>query len=77
MNPDYIKLAQIAYDTVLQTMIEGETTHPANEWQDISTADHAEHIKMHIGKHRRDKTEDHIAHALTRLAMIKYLESKP
>lgn len=74
MNADYIKLAQIAYGTVLQTMIDGEKEHGADGWKVLSVADHAEHIKAHIGKHRMDKSEDHIAHALTRCAMIKYLE---
>ncbi len=74
MNPDYEKLAKVAYDTVLQTMIEGERAHGTDEWMALSVPDHAEHIKAHIGKYRRDKSEDHVAHALTRCAMIKYLE---
>jgi len=75
MNPDYIKLAQIAYDTVLQTMLEGEKKHGTGGWKNKSLAYH----KFHISEHADyalcgDTKEDHIAHAMTRCAMIKYLE---
>ncbi len=80
MNPIYTKLAQLAYDTVLQTMIEGEKTHPDNPidgWKDANIPTHGLHIVDHIYKHSKgDKTEDHIAHMLTRCAMIKYLEGE-
>lgn len=77
MNPDYIKLAQIAYDTVLRTMREGEKTHPDNDWQDVDKIDHLCHANHHIIDYiANDKSADHIAHALTRCAMIKYLEAE-
>ena len=75
INADYVKLAQIAYDTVLQTMIEGEKEHGANGWKDMPVYEHGLHATVHtIGYGAGDKSEDHIAHAMTRCAMIKYLE---
>ncbi len=77
INPIYIKLAQIAYDTVLQTMIEGEKEHGANGWKDMPVYEHGLHATVHtIGYGAGDKSEDHIAHAMTRCAMIKYLENR-
>lgn len=76
MNPDYIKLAQIAYDTVLQTMIEGEKTHPVNDWQGISIADHTAHAADHLVKWSKGFTDElHLEHLITRLTMIKCLEA--
>jgi hypothetical protein len=75
MNPEYIKLAQIAYDTVLATMQEGETTHPAQEWQEVDINTHLAHEAVHCVKYvEGDTSEDHIGHALTRLALIKALQ---
>jgi len=77
INPGYIKLAKIAYDTVLQTMIEGEKTHGADEWKQLDTYQHASRAWQHINDYYIDDTsEDHIAHAMTRCAMIKFLEDK-
>jgi hypothetical protein len=77
MNPIYHKLAQIAYDTVLQTMQEGEQTHPPDEWQEVDIIDHICHASHHENDYiAGDTSEEHIAHALTRCAMIKYLEAE-
>jgi len=77
MNPIYHKLAQIAYDAVLQTMQEGEQTHPDDDWQEVDVYEHASHAWQHINDYYiGDTTEEHIAHALTRCAMIKYLEEE-
>lgn len=82
MNPEYIKLAQIAYDTVLATMLEGEVTHPGNEWKDVAADDHTQHAADHIEnalvamEYNWVQSEDHIGHALTRLAMIKAKEQE-
>jgi hypothetical protein len=77
INPDYIKLAQLAYDIVLQTMLEGEKQHNPDGWKDIPAWEHLNHTMQHLtASAMRDKTEDHIAHALTRCAMIKYLEQE-
>jgi len=77
-NPGYIKLAKIAYDTVLQTMLEGEKEHGADEWKEQCVTSHLRHAESHI-EHAVSyhSGEDHIAHAMTRCAMIKYLEDKP
>jgi hypothetical protein len=80
INPDYLKLAQIAYDTVLRTMIEGEKEHQKNEWQEVPVKDHVNHIREHGDDcyidliYEQKSAEDHIAHAMTRCAMIKFLE---
>lgn len=75
MNPDYIKLAKIAYDTVLQTMLEGEKEHGVDGWKDKHTGEHFKHADKHLFLYLEgDTSEEHIAHALTRCAMIKYLE---
>jgi hypothetical protein len=75
MNPLYKELAQIAYDTVLQTMVDGEKTHPDNDWQKSGVWAHRIHAQAHLNSvDNGDTSEDHIAHALTRCAMIKYLE---
>ncbi len=77
INPDYLTLAQIAYDTVLQTMIEGEKEHGADQWKSKSMTYHKRHASEHADDaYVGDSKEDHIAHALTRCAMIKYLETR-
>lgn len=76
-NPDHIKLALVASETVLKTMKEGEKSHGKDEWKKQTIEDHREHAMNHIGNSIFiNETEDHIAHALTRCAMIKYLEAK-
>jgi len=75
MNPIYIKLAKIAYDTVLQTMQEGEQTH-GDEWLTKSIDYHKEHALQHsVLNHFGDVSENHTNNGMTRLAMIKYLEA--
>jgi hypothetical protein len=76
INPDYIKLAQLAYDTVLQTMLEGEKEHGVDGWKDKDLEYHKAHVLNHADSiyFNEKPVEDHIAHALTRCAIIKYLE---
>lgn len=77
MNPIYHKLAQLAYGTVLQTMIEGEKTHPDNDWQNVDIMEHFRHAIDHLASWELEENdEDHLAHAITRLAIIKYLEGE-
>jgi hypothetical protein len=77
VNPDYLKLAQIGFDYILQTMIEGEKKHGADEWKNVSTSTHSCYMSIHGSKYcRDDKSEDHIAHAMTRCAIIKFLEGE-
>jgi hypothetical protein len=76
MNHEYEKLAKIAYDTVLATMLEGEAMHPADEWQTVDINTHLAHEAVHCVKYMEgDTSEDHIGHALTRLCMIKALQN--
>jgi hypothetical protein len=75
MNPIYHKLAQIAYDTVIQTMQEGEKSHPNDDWQNVDIMEHFRHAIDHLASWELEENdEDHLAHAITRLAMIKFLE---
>jgi hypothetical protein len=84
IRPEYRELAQIAYDTVLKTMVEGEKTHPdkpVDGWKEKDLIGHLGHADVHLRKYENGyfckdskSCEDNIAHALTRCAMIKYLE---
>lgn len=75
MNPLYTKLAQIAYNTVLQTMMEGEKKHGANGWKEKDVDYHFAHALEHLANWElQENEEDNLAHAITRLTMIKYLE---
>ena len=77
MNPLYIKLAKIAYDTVLQTMQEGEKEHGAGEWKNQSIDYHKQHALAHAElNYVGDKSEKHTNNGMTRNAMILYLEGE-
>lgn len=77
MNPIYIKLAQIAFDAVLRTMMEGEKEH-GDEWLHKSIDYHKQHALAHAElNYVGDTSENHTNNGLTRDAMILYLESKP
>ncbi len=77
INPEYRRLAQLAYNTVLQTMIEGEKTHSPDGWKNKPICYHKLHASEHADSaYIGDDSEDHIAHAMTCCAMIKYLEDK-
>lgn len=70
INADYIKLAQIAYDKVIETMLAGEKDHPGNEWINKS----AEYHKLHAYQHAElaytgNGKEDDTGHCLTRCSM--------
>ncbi len=76
-NPDYVKLAQIAYDTVLKVMQEGEKKHGVDGWKDKSIDYHKLRAFHHTNSAIEFNTgDDDIAHALTRCTMIKYLETR-
>jgi hypothetical protein len=77
MNPDYEKLGEIAKQTVIQTILEGEKEHGADGWKKLSIKEHDDHAMRHIFFHGQGRNdEDHIAHAMTRCAMIKFLEQE-
>jgi len=77
INPDYIKLAEIAFNAVLQTMMEGEKVHGADEWKNKSILYHKTHALEHAElAYPGYNKEDHISHCMTRCAMIKYLEAE-
>ena len=76
MNKDYEALAQIAYNEVLKTMQEGEQDHGEEGWKGQDVYQHACHAWQHINDfYVDDKAEDHIAHTMTRCAMIRWLEN--
>jgi hypothetical protein len=77
INPEYLKLAQIAFDAVLQTMMEGEKVHGADKWKGVSKHDHKIRAGVHIMKSiSHFETDNDIAHAMTRCAMVKYMEAE-
>jgi len=80
INSDYIKLAQLAYDTVLQTMLEGEKQHSPDGWKDNTIRYHLDHANEHLFnfEYKENIAEALIdlEHCLTRLSMIKFLQNK-
>jgi hypothetical protein len=71
MNPEYERLGELAKQTVIRTMQEGEQTHPGQEWLKIPTSEHYIHAQHHMTDwYYKDTSEDHIGHAITRLVMI-------
>lgn len=76
IKPEYRKLAQIAYDTVLRVMTEGAKTHPGDGWKDIRKQVHIQRALRHMDNAYcgLDTGEDDIAHCLTRCAMVLYLK---
>jgi len=59
-------------------MIEGEKKHGPDEWKKQTMGDQIEHLKNHVlRKYFNVPTgDDDITHAMTRCAMIKYLEAE-
>lgn len=75
MSTIYTKLAQLAYDTVLQTMVDGEKTHPDNDWQNVDIMEHFRHALDHLASWELEENDEpHLDHAITRLVIIKCLE---
>ena len=76
MNPVYERLARIAYDTVIATMVEGEKTHPEQDWKTVSIYKHrwcaAQHADNALVGNKTG--EDDMGHCLTRCAMVKAIE---
>jgi len=76
MNPLYHKLAQIAYNTVLRTMLENESSH-GDEWLHKSVDYHKRHAMEHAElSYTGNSKEDDNGHCLTRCAMVEYLEAE-
>jgi hypothetical protein len=68
---DYIRLAWTAAKCVYRTMWEGERTHRPGGWKSYKPDYHFYHAAGHLESWKMgNRKEDHIAHALTRLAMI-------
>lgn len=75
MRLSYIKLAWTAAKCVYKTMIDGEKEHGTDGRKKQSVRDHKYHASEHCDNELGgDASEDHIAHAMTRCTMIKYLE---
>jgi len=57
-------------NVIQAVMEEGELNHPHGSWEEISIEEHIKHADVHLGCYLSDDTtEDHLAHALTRLMM--------
>jgi hypothetical protein len=71
INPEYEKLGEIARQAVIQTLLDGEKTHGADEWEKLSYKEHREHAINHLlDDIAGDKSELHPENALTRLTMM-------
>ena len=72
---EYMKVAQLAYDTVHEVMRQGEADGKGG-WEERGYRDTIEHAERHIYTVRNGYSHDskeHITHALTRCAMAYYL----
>lgn len=78
MKLSWLKLAWIAAICVIKTMREGQKHYPDERWKIQPINAHVVHAKIHIfdfmDNFGDQPKEDHIAHMITRGAMIKYLE---
>ena len=69
--------APLLRDVIQATMEEGAAQGYDGNWRRHNIAYHLEHIRAHIANAiAGDTTENHIEHALTRLAMIKVLQAE-
>jgi hypothetical protein len=81
-DAEYREIAQAAYDAVMAAMKDGEQTHVRGEWKERSNLVHVRHALKHVKKEYNRiytgnwKAEDHNAHAIARLAMIRCNEQK-
>jgi len=58
-----------------QVMEEGERMHPDGDSWGLTPTQHILHAKAHLDAYTRgDKSEDHLAHAFTRLMMAVAIE---
>jgi len=74
INPFYHKLAQIAYNTVLRTMQENESTH-GDEWLHKPVDYHKRHALEHAElSYTGNGKEDDNGHCLTRCAIVELLK---
>ena len=70
----YEELGEIAKQTVIRTMIDGEKEH-GDEWKYKDIGYHKRHAMQHAEKaYTGDTSEKHVGNCMTRCAMIKYLE---
>jgi hypothetical protein len=72
----YEELGEIAKQTVIRTMIEGEKEHGVDGWKHKSVEYHKQHALEHAEKAYScvPTKEDDVGHCMTRCAQIKYLE---
>jgi hypothetical protein len=77
IKPEYRDVAKVAYDMVLKTLVEGAKTHSDECGFKLSKKEQLEHAMLHLsGEYEGDTSEDHIAHAMARCALIEYTEGK-
>mgnify|MGYP001589049097 CR=1 FL=1 len=65
------ELIAAASEGIRQAWKDGQVKYPDNPWQQKSTAEHLNHAKNHLvefGFLYGDKSENHLSHALFRIA---------
>lgn len=68
-----------ALKVVADVMREGERTHPANDWTQREVSHHVRRAQLHLSMLRNGdpaSCEDHLGHALVRLAMAVTLRER-
>jgi hypothetical protein len=64
-----------ALKSVARTLDAGERDHPHRQWQRTKIRHHVDHAISHLHKWGMgDRSEDHLAHAATRILMALELE---
>ncbi len=64
-----------ALAAVAAAMVEGEKNHGSDDWRNRPPSFHIQRARAHLDAlDAGDRTEDHLAHAATRLLMVLELE---
>ena len=67
---NYKQLSQLAYDTVLKTMLEGTKTHPDDDYMHRPFLEDYNHTKEHIRKYSLNVDTVELEHAMTRIVIM-------
>jgi hypothetical protein len=68
---EYERLGELAKQIVIQTMTEGEKTHPGNGYISKSSLYHLRHAIVHLIKYAILRRDIDLRHGLTRLVIMQ------
>ena len=73
MSKEYRRIADVAFYTVMKTMVEGEKQHPDNPYRHKPLLDDIEHAIVHLKRYKKKNDVEDLEHALTRcgIALVK------